>query len=79
MGRKKNDDWVWILKNATLAYRQPQIDKFIGWWNEGKPIAYIAEQFGLPIYDIALLVIHCELEEFIEPRPGGLLGNKTNK
>jgi hypothetical protein len=79
MGRKKkNTDWVWILKDATLSYRQTQIDKFVFWWNEGEPIAYIAEQFGLPMYDIALLVIHCELDKLIKPRPGGLLGSKTH-
>jgi hypothetical protein len=31
------------------------------------------------MYDIALLVIHCELDKLIKPRPGGLLGSKTHK
>lgn len=78
MGRRKGK-WVWILKSATLSYRQSQIDNFIDWWNEGQPISYIAEQFGLPMWDVSLLVIHCELEKLIEPRPGGLMGSVEHR
>ena len=77
MGRKKGK-WVWILKDATLAYKQSQIDKFINWWNEGQPVSFIAEKLEVPMYDVALLVMHCELDNLIEPRPGGLKGTEKH-
>jgi hypothetical protein len=39
-------------------------------WNEGITIGAIAECFGVAIYEMALLVIHCELEGLILPREG---------
>jgi hypothetical protein len=79
MGRKSNARWVYILKDAQLSYRESDIKKFIELWNQGEPIAAIAEKIHVKKYDVALLVMHCELEGMIEPRPGGLLGSKKFK
>lgn len=79
MGRKSASEWVWILKDAELCYRENDINRFIEMWNDGQPIAAIADQFHVKKTDIALLVMHCEIEGLIEPRPGGLLGTRDFK
>jgi hypothetical protein len=80
MGRHPQFDnkWVYILKDATLSYRQKDINKFVDMWNEGQPINAIAEVLNVKLYDVGLLVMHCELENLIQPRPGGLLGSKKH-
>lgn len=70
----KDDEWVYILKEATLFYKQNHIDVFVYMWNEGQSIKVIAKRLNVKIYEVALLVIHCELEGLITERPGGLLG-----
>lgn len=81
MGRKGEGKWVYILKDAQLFYKESQINKFIEMWNAGEPIGTIAHEINMYGYDIkkrdvALLVMHCEIENLISPRDGGLLGNK---
>lgn len=68
-----------ILPEAKMDYTQKQIDKFIELWNEGVSIAEIAEKFWVAIYEIALLIIHCEVEGLIEPREGGIHGTVPRK
>jgi hypothetical protein len=63
-----------ILPEAKMDYTSNQITKFTELWNEGITIGAIAEYFGVAIYEMALLVIHCELEGLIQPREGGLIG-----
>lgn len=71
--------YIYILPEATLAYTEHQIEKFVEFWNQGITIGDIAEHFGLAIYEVALLVIHCDLEGMINPRDGGLLGTLPRK
>lgn len=70
---------VILLQEARFDYTPGQIRKFVKMWNDGEPISRIAEYFTIAIYEVALLVIHCELEEWIVPRKGGLLGSKKRK
>lgn len=67
-------DRIIILPDAKMDYTPKQIKKFIEMWENGSPIGDIAEKFWVSHYEIALLVMHCELEELIQPRVGGLLG-----
>lgn len=68
-----------LLPNARFDYTPAQVRKFIRMWNEGEPISRIAERFMIAMYEVSLLVMHCELEGWIEPRPGGLRGTKKHK
>jgi hypothetical protein len=68
-----------ILPDAKMDYTPKQIEKFIELWNEGVSIGEIAEKFWVAIYEIALLIIHCELEGLIEPRKGGVHGTAPRK
>lgn len=70
---------VIILPDAKMDYSANQIKKFIDLWEKGTPIAEIAEKLWVAIYEIALLIIHCELEGWIQPRKGGLLGTKPRE
>jgi hypothetical protein len=79
MGRKSNTEWVWILKDADLCYSKAKIDIFIEMWNDGQSIKAIAERLSMQIYEVGLLVIHCELEGQITPRDGGLMGTKRHR
>lgn len=63
-----------ILSEAKLDYSPGEIKKFLIMWEEGWPIGEIAEKLWITNYEVALLVIHCELEELISPREGGLRG-----
>lgn len=76
MGRKSTAKWVYILKDAQLSFRESDIKRFITWWMDGRPIGYISDKLGIKKTDVALLVMHCEIEGLIEPRAGGLLGSK---
>jgi hypothetical protein len=79
MGLNKLSGRVILLPEARFDYSHGQIRKFIAMWNDGEPISRIAEYFGIAIYEVSLLIIHCELEEWIGPRPGGLKGTKKHK
>ncbi|MFJ5713134.1 hypothetical protein [Neobacillus sp. NPDC093127] len=68
-----------ILPDAKMDYTPKQIEKFIKLWNEGVAIGDIAEKFWVNNYEIALLVMHCELEGWINPREGGLNGSLARK
>jgi hypothetical protein len=46
---------------------------------KGEPVSKIAEYFAIGIYEVSFLIIHCELEGWIEPREGGLAGTKKHK
>lgn len=78
-GFKSLRDRIILLPEAKMDYTQHQIDKFIDLWNKGVPIGDIAEKFWIHNYEVALLVIHCELEWLIEPREGGLKGTVPRK
>lgn len=75
----KDDGWVYILPDATLCYKQNHIDVFVNMWKEGQPISAISEWLNVKMFEVALLVMHCELEGLIDTRPGGLLGTKEHK
>jgi hypothetical protein len=79
MGRKSTAKWVYILKDATLSYRESDINKFIQMWNDGESVGAIAEELNVKIRDVYLLVIECATEEEIEPRPGAMEGSKEHK
>lgn len=79
MGRKSVNKWVYILPEATLSYRESDINRFIEMWNDGQSISAIAEKFVVKKYEIGLLIMHCELEGLIGPREGGLRGTKKHK
>jgi hypothetical protein len=72
-------DRIIILPEAKMDYTPKQIQKFIDLWNKGVPIGEIAETFWVASYEVALLVIHCELEGWIKPRSGGLEGSLPRK
>jgi hypothetical protein len=72
-------DRVILLPEAKMDYSPKQIKKFIELWEKGITLGDIAEQFWVANYEIALLVIHCELEGWIQPREGGLLGKLPRK
>lgn len=72
-------EWIYILKDAELVWRRTDIDIFIEMWNADLPIGYMADKLGVKKRDIALLVMHCEIEGQIEARPGGLWGSVKKK
>lgn len=72
-------DRVILLPEAKMDYSPKQIKKFIDLWENGTPIGEIAEKSWVAIYEIALLIIHCELEGWIQPRKGGLLGTQPRE
>lgn len=69
-------DRVILLPEAKMDYSPKQIRDFIEMWEKGTPIGEIAEKLWVASYEVALLVIHCELEGWIQPRVGGLMGTK---
>jgi hypothetical protein len=70
---------VILLPEARMDYWPHQIEIFIEMWNEGKAIGEIAERFWISNYEVALLVMHCEIEGLIKPRKGGLRGSLPRK
>jgi hypothetical protein len=72
-------DRVILLPEAKMDYTPKQIKTFIEMWEEGNPIGEIAEKLWVASYEVALLVIHCELEGWIQPRCGGLTGSQPRK
>jgi hypothetical protein len=68
-----------ILPEAKMDYMPKQIKRFIEMWNEGYHIGDIAEKLWVTNYEAALVVMHCELEEWIQPREGGLYGTIPRK
>jgi hypothetical protein len=79
MGRKSNSKWRWILKEATLSYRESDINSFIEMWNDGLSVEAMAEKLNVKISDIYLLIIECAQQEEILPRPGALEGTIEHK
>lgn len=79
MGINRLTGRVILLPDARFDYSYGQVRKFIKMWEEGEPISRIAEYFGIAMYEVSLLIIHCEIEEWIKPRPGGLHGTKKHK
>lgn len=74
MAFQDRSEWIYILKDAELVWRQMDIELFIEMWDAGIPIGYMADKLMVKKRDVALLVMHCEIEGLIEPRPGGLWG-----
>lgn len=72
-------DRIILLPNAEMDYLPNQIDEFIELWNKGTHVGDIAEKFWINNYEVALLVMHCELEGMIKPREGGLKGTLPRK
>ncbi|MBT2722287.1 hypothetical protein [Bacillus sp. ISL-46] len=72
-------DQVILLPDAKMDYSPKQIAKFIELWEKGIPIGEIAEKFWVANYEMVLLVMHCELEGWIQPRDGGLKGTQPRK
>ncbi|MEH7093966.1 hypothetical protein [Neobacillus vireti] len=68
-----------LMPEAKMDYSQRQIEKFVEMWKAGKPIGEIADHFWIKHYEVALLVMHCELENLIRPRKGGLYGSVPRK
>lgn len=68
-----------ILDGAKMDYTQNEIAKFIEMWNEGRHVGDIANYFWINNYEVALLAMHCEIEEWIQPREGGLSGSLPRK
>lgn len=68
-----------LLPDARFDYSKRQIKRFIKMWNDGEPISRIAESYGIALYEVGLLIMHCELKGTIGPRPGGLKGTKKHK
>jgi hypothetical protein len=56
-------DRIIILPEAKMDYTPKQVEQFIEMWNEGHHVGDIAEKFWVNNYEIALLVMHAELEE----------------
>jgi hypothetical protein len=79
MGLNKLSGRVILLPEARMDYSMGQIRRFVKLWNEGQPVTKIAESFGIAMYEVGLLVMHCELEGWIEQRPGGLRGTIKHK
>lgn len=75
MGRHKGK-WIWILKDATLAFIESDIHKFVEMWNAGESVKKIAEKLEIRVYEVGLLIIHCELEGLITDRNCSLFGTK---
>ncbi|MFD0825828.1 hypothetical protein ACT8ZR_09130 [Neobacillus sp. M.A.Huq-85] len=63
-----------ILDGAKMDYTPREIERFIEQWNEGYHIGDLAEKNWISQYEVALLMMHCEIEGWIQPRPGGLRG-----
>jgi hypothetical protein len=51
-----------LLPEAKMDYMPNQVEKFIEMWEKGVPIGEIAKRFWVTNYEIALLVMHCEIE-----------------
>jgi hypothetical protein len=76
MGRKTQSKRRWILKDATLDYRESDIKRFIKMWNEGFHIGDIAYLLNVKINDIYLLIIELNETGEIVPRTNGMAGTK---
>ncbi|CRK80332.1 hypothetical protein [Neobacillus massiliamazoniensis] len=76
---QKHEKFIFILPNAKLDYTPKEIETFVSMWNDGQPISAIAEKLYIQKYEVGLLVMHCNLEGFIQHRYGGLRGTKPHK
>lgn len=70
----RKDDVVLILENARFIYSQEEIDLFVSLWAAGYSGGIIAKRLKVAKWELALLVIHCELEGLIGTREGGFKG-----
>jgi hypothetical protein len=70
----RKDDVIVILEDARFLYTQEELELFVHLWKEGFSAAIIADRLKTAKYNIALLVMHCDLEGLIEPREGGFSG-----
>jgi hypothetical protein len=65
-----------ILPDAKMDYSPAQIRRFVKWWNDGIPTKEIGEKFTISHLEVLMLVAHCEIEGWIQDRPGGYKGTK---
>jgi hypothetical protein len=68
-----------LLDEFKFDFTPGQIRKFVKMWDEGQPISKIAEYFYISMDNVAVMVMHCTREGWIQPREGGLLGNKQHE
>ncbi len=67
-----------ILDECQFDWTERALRKLEKLWNDGVPIQKIAPMFGLTQLEIALAIMHLEMEERITSRPGGLLGGAAS-
>jgi hypothetical protein len=79
MGLSSLKNRVILLPDAKMDYTPKEIRKFVDWWNEGIHITEIAKRMYISTAEVALIMIHCELEGWIEPREGGIFGTVPRK
>jgi hypothetical protein len=74
-GINKLSGKIIILEDCKFDYTSGQVRKFIKLWNEGLHLTAIAEKFSLSTLEMALLTMHCDLNGWIDSRPGGAVGS----
>jgi hypothetical protein len=68
-----------LLDEFKMDFTPGQIRKFVKMWEDGEPLSKIAEYFFITMDNVAIMVIHCTREGWIEPREGGLFGTKRHE
>ena len=65
---------VTILEDYNFEWYPDQMDDFTAQWEAGYSLPDIAKTMKRKQVEIALLIIHLELESRIKPRKGGMGG-----
>ena len=64
------------LDDLNFAWLEDEVATVITMYNAGSPVWEIAEKLGRPQEEVALLLMDLSRKKAIEPRAGGVYGNK---
>lgn len=77
-----DDKLVIILDELKFDWKESQLQKITEFWENGYSLHYMTKYFGrrselgIRQIEVALAIMHLDLNGIIKERPGGMLGHK---